>query len=121
MRTVTIEVAGLLSPLSALGVQKQLARLAGVTKAEVNYVAGSATITYDETVIDLSSIKAKVHECGYHCAGEVLPKHVCVPDDPPGDALAIAPVHDHPYHAGHATPAAHGAEAMPREHAAPAE
>lgn len=34
MRTVTIEVAGLLSPLSALGVQKQLARLAGVTKAE---------------------------------------------------------------------------------------
>jgi P-type Cu2+ transporter len=121
MKTVTIDVAGLLSALSALGVQKQLAALPGVEKVEVNYVAGSATVTFDETVTNLKTIKAKVHECGYHCAGEVLPKHVCVPDDPPGDALAIAPVHDHPYHAGHATPAAHGAEAMPREPAARAE
>jgi Cu2+-exporting ATPase len=117
MKTVTIDVAGLLSALSALGVQRQLARLAGVKKAEVNYVAGSATVTYDETVIDLSSIKAKVHECGYHCTGEVLPKHVCVPDDPPGDALAV-PADEHRHHAGHALHESHGAAAMPREHAA---
>ena len=64
MRTVTIEVAGLLSPLSALGVQKQLARLAGVTKAEVNYVAGSATVTFDDAVTDLSAISAVENNVG---------------------------------------------------------
>jgi len=119
MRTVTVEVAGLLSALSALGVEKQLARLPGVTKAEVNYVAGSATVTYDETVTDLAAIKVKVHECGYHCTGEVLPKHVCVPDDPPGDALAVAvAAHEHHHHATVTSHAAHQAEAMPDEHAA---
>ena len=121
MKTVTIDVAGLLSALSALGVQKQLAALPGVEKAEINYVAGSATVTFDETVIDLRSIKAKVHECGYHCTGEMLPKHVCVLDDPPGDALAEAvPAHEDHRHAVHASDAAHRAEAMPGEHAAAA-
>ena len=64
MRTVTIEVAGLLSPLSALGVQKQLSRLPGVTKAEVNYVAGSATVTFDEVVTDLSAISGVENNVG---------------------------------------------------------
>lgn len=41
MRTVTIEVRGLLSVLSARGVEKQLAKLPGVHKAEVNYIADS--------------------------------------------------------------------------------
>jgi len=118
MKTATIEVTGMLSALSALGVQKQLTRLPGVRKAEVNYVAGSATVTYDETVIDLKALKAKVHECGFHCSGEVLPKHVCVPDDPPDDALAVTvPIHgDH----GHARHEAHQTEAVPHKHTAAA-
>ena len=121
MKTTTIEVGGLLSALSAHGVQKQLARLPGVKKAEVNYVAGSATVTFDETVADLKTIKAKVHECGYHCAGEQVPRHVCVPDDPPGEALAVAvPAHKHRHPAGRAPHESHGAAAMPGEHAAPA-
>src|SRR3970040_2552885 len=79
----------MLSTLCAHGVQKHLTRLPGVKKAEVNYVAGSATVTYDDTVTDVKAIKAKVHECGYHCSGEVLPKHVCAPDDPPSEAVAV--------------------------------
>ncbi|MFZ5790094.1 MAG: heavy metal translocating P-type ATPase [Pseudomonadota bacterium] len=119
MKTVTIEVAGLLSTLSALGVQKQLARLAGVRKAEVNYVAGSATVTFDETVTDLKAIKAKVQECGYHCAGERLPKHVCVPEDPPGEALAVAaPAREERRQETHATHAAHRTRPMTGEQAA---
>ena len=118
MRTVTIEIAGLLSSLSALGVQKQLARLHGVTKVEVNYVAGSATVTFDESATTLQAIKAKVQECGYHCAGERVPKHVCVAEDPPDEALAAAtPVHRHTTHATHAG----RDEATTGEHAAPAE
>ncbi|MFH1820092.1 heavy metal translocating P-type ATPase [Thiobacillus sp.] len=110
MKTVTIEVGNLLSALSALGVEKQLAKLPGVHKAEVNYVAGSATVVYDETVTELKAIKARVRECGYHCAGESLPKHVCVPEDPPAAAAVAAPAphaaHDHAAHAAHAEHAA---------------
>ncbi|MDP1645395.1 MAG: heavy metal translocating P-type ATPase [Thiobacillus sp.] len=116
MKTVTIEVGDLLSALSALGVEKQLMKLPGVHKAEVNYVAGSATVVYDETIADIKTIKARVHECGYHCAGERLPKHICVPEDPPA-AAAIAPAapvgHAHE-HAGHAAPAGK-ADAMAHE------
>lgn len=83
MKTVTIEVSGLLSAMSASGVEKQLAKLTGVLKAEVNYVAGSATVEYNETLVDLKTLKARVHECGYHCTGEMLPKHVCVPEGSP--------------------------------------
>lgn len=89
MRTTTVEVGGLISALSARGVEKQLTKLPGVMKADVNYVAGSATITFDETVTDLRTIKAKVRRCGYHCAGEQLPRHICTPEDPPGEAATI--------------------------------
>ena len=118
MKTAVVEVAGLLSSLSALGVQKQLARLRGVTKVEVNYVAGSATVTFDETVIDLKTIKVKVRECGYHCAGEVLPKHICAPADPPAPSAALVIETGHA-HAGHVAQRAPG-KAAHEEHAAAA-
>lgn len=85
MRTRVIEVGGMLSALSAHGVEKQLARLRGVERAEVNYVSGSATVVYDETVIDLETIKAKVHKCGYHCSGELVPMHLCKPEHLPAE------------------------------------
>jgi len=90
MKTSMIEVGGLVSALSARGVEKQLLKLTGVIKTEVNYVAGSATVVYDETVIDLRAIKDRVQECGYHCGGEQVPKHVCLPDDPPAGAATVA-------------------------------
>ena len=85
MKTSVIEVGGMLSALSARGVEKQLARLRGVERAAVNYVSGSATVIYDETVIDLWTIAAKVHECGYHCSGELVPKHLCKPEHLPSE------------------------------------
>jgi P-type Cu2+ transporter len=101
MKTVTVDVGGMISVLSARGIEKQLARLPGVHHAEVNYVAGSATVMYDERHTDLKTIKAQVDECGYHCAGELTAKHVCEPEDPPAAAAAVAHV-DHAMHAGHA-------------------
>ena len=85
MKTSVIEVGGMLSALSAHGVEKQLAKLRGVERAEVNYVSGSATVVYDETVIDLKAIKARVHKCGYHCGGELVPKHLCKAEDSPSE------------------------------------
>jgi Cu2+-exporting ATPase len=83
MKSSVIEVDGMLSVLNAHGVEKQLAKLRGVERAEVNYVSGSATVVYDETVIDLNAIKSRVHKCGYHCSGELVPKHLCKAVDPP--------------------------------------
>jgi len=108
MKTIIVEVGGLLSTLSARGVEKQLSKLIGVKKAEVNYVAGSATVVYDEKVVDLKTIKARVHKCGYHCAGEQMPKHVCVPEDPPVAA------HAHGTH-GERKVGEHKPDAMARE------
>ena len=76
MKTTVIDVRDLLSPLSARGVEKQLAQMHGVEQADVNNVSGSATVLYDETVTDLNTIKAKVRECGHHCGGELVPKYL---------------------------------------------
>lgn len=88
MKTSIIEVGGLLSVLSARGVEKQLTRLPGVVRAEVNCVSGSTTVKYDEAVTSLRDIKAKLEECGHHCHGELVPRHICTPDDPPGELAA---------------------------------
>ena len=79
MKTGIVEVGSMISALSARGVEKRLVRLPGIRRAEVNYVSGSATVEHDERVIDLKRIKGVIHECGYHCAGELTPRHVCVP------------------------------------------
>jgi P-type Cu2+ transporter len=98
VKTSIIEVSGMLSVLSARGVEKQVARLPGVTRVEVNYPAGSATVVYDDTRVDLKTIKALVRDCGYHCSGELVPRHVCAPEDAPAVAAASAPMAGHAAH-----------------------
>ncbi len=81
MKTSTIEVGELVSTLSAVGVARQLNALPGVFHADVNYVAGSATVHYDEARISLEAIRQRVVDCGYHCRGELAPAHICAPPD----------------------------------------
>ena len=81
MKTSTIEVGELVSTLSAAGVERQLSSLPGVFHANVNYVAGSATVHYDEARIALEAIRQRVVDCGYHCRGELAPAHICDPAD----------------------------------------
>ena len=98
MKTSIIEVGELLSSLSAAGVEQQLTTLPGVHHADVNFVAGSATVHYDESRITLEAIRQRVIDCGYHCRGELLPAHVCGPTD---HKMTGA-------HAGHAMPGGMG-------------
>ena len=79
MKTINLHVGELLSPLGALGVEKQLSKLGGVTAAAVNQVSGSATVTYDEGKISPAVIERAISECGHHCAGELRPLHLCEP------------------------------------------
>ena len=89
MKTIVIDVHDLLSPLSARGVEKQLAKLPGVKQIDVNSVSGSARIVYDETLTTLNAITTKVRECGHHCSGESVPKHLCAQELPPGNAQVM--------------------------------
>jgi Cu2+-exporting ATPase len=77
MKTAVVEVAGLLSVLSAEGVQRQLQKMPGVHHADVNYVAQSANVHYDEQQVTLDDIRRRIVECGYHCRGEMVPNHLC--------------------------------------------
>ena len=99
MKTSTIEVGELVSTLSAAGVHRQLSTLPGVHHTDVNYVAGSATVHYDDARVTVEAIRQRVVDCGYHCRGELVPAHVCDVADHKkvGDA-----------HAGHAGHAMHG-------------
>ena len=102
MKGAVIEVGGLLSALSAAGVEKKLRQLPGVHHANVNYVSQSANVHYDDSRLTLEELKKRVVECGYHCRGEMVPAHVCEPTTPSGGSPAQ---HAH---------AAHGA---PHDHA----
>jgi Cu2+-exporting ATPase len=95
-----MEVRGLLTAECGLGVEKRLLKLAGVHRASVNPVSGTATVEYDERAVKPEAIKAAVHDCGYGCTGRQLPHHVCKPDDDPP-----------PVHAGHGAHAAHAGHA----------
>ena len=100
MKNTVVEIRGLLSALSARGVEKQLLRLPGIKKADVNYVTSSATVTYDEATVDIDAIDARIHECGYHCSGEWLPRHVCDQEGPQGKVGIVSrSAHDgHSFH-----------------------
>ena len=37
------------------------------------------TVEYDETVTGVAALRDKVNECGFHCTGQIMPKHVCEP------------------------------------------
>jgi Cu2+-exporting ATPase len=95
-------------------------------------MSDTVVVGYDEAVISEAEIRRLIEECGYHCRGEVLPKHICAPE--PGQAVVRRPPAltgedaDHAGHETHAMPvmapaktqspvAEHVGHAMPVEEA----
>ena len=119
MKTTVIDVRDLLSPLSAQGIEKRLATLPGIKQIDVNNVSGSAIVLYDETVTDLNAITTKLRECGHHCGGELLPKHLCVrnfPHDAQASAASSSPT-PAAIHTDHAENTQHAESASQADHA----
>jgi Cu2+-exporting ATPase len=87
----TLEVGDLFSVLGAHGIERQLRRVAGVDRVSVNPVSGLTTVAYDPGMTGLSVIQAAIEECGFHCAGEALPRHICDDHPMPSRASAGAP------------------------------
>ncbi len=63
-----------------------LGRQPGVLSVEVNPVAQTATVMFDPARTSLAELRGWVIECGYLCAGQSVPAHMCDPmaePDPP--------------------------------------
>jgi Cu2+-exporting ATPase len=102
--TTTIHVGGLHWATSEATVERTLAARPGVLAVEANATAQSATITFDPTATDEATLAGWVRECGYHCAGSVVPRHVCPPGD--GDTGSGGGRSRHLGHDEHAGPGA---------------
>ncbi len=77
--TVVLQVAGLHYASEKLVVEQVLGHRPGVLAVEANPVAQTAGVTFDPSVTSVGSLRDWVIECGYHCAGESVPAHVCDP------------------------------------------
>ena len=87
MKTSAIEVHEMLSVFSVDEVEKLIGEVPGVQSVTVNFVAGNATVRYDETQLEATDIKSAVRQRGHDAA------------TPAGTAPDEG-------HAGHAPPAA---------------
>jgi Cu2+-exporting ATPase len=103
METAVLEVSGVQWVTEKAVVEAVLGRRPGVVSVDANPVAQTATITYDPARTSVAELAGWIRDCGYHCQGQSVPRHVC-------DPLLEAPTHaGHPAHATHAAPMDHRA------------
>ena len=68
MKTSVMEVHDMLSVLSVDGVEQRIGEVPGVESVTVNFAAGTATVRYDETRLEIADIKSAVRQIGYESA-----------------------------------------------------
>jgi Cu2+-exporting ATPase len=109
--TAVLDVRGMLRASEKQVVEAVLRRRPGVERVEANPVAQSATVTYDTSVTSVADLRRWVEECGFHCAGQSVPSHVCDP------MLEHGREHAHEHADAHAEPMTHEAAAGHGGHA----
>lgn len=99
--TVILQTGGMQFASEKTKVESHFARLAGVVDVEANPVSQTATVTFDPQLTSAEDLRERVVECGYHCAGESLPNHVCHVEEPhaePGEDRSPHAVMGHGSH-----------------------
>src|SRR5665811_174897 len=91
MKTSVIKVHDMLSVWSVDEVEERIGEVPGVESVTVNYAAGSATVRYDETRLEIADIRSAVRQSGYKSAGESQPKPVSEPKPAHKDIGAPSP------------------------------
>jgi P-type Cu2+ transporter len=108
-QTTVLHVGGLHYASEKAVVEGVLERRPGVVAVEANPVSQTATVTFDPGITSVAELRRWVQDCGYHCAGQSVPGHVCdplvSPDHGPHDHAAVerseeAHGHGHGGHAG---------------------
>jgi P-type Cu2+ transporter len=89
--TAVLHVGGLNWASEKAVVERVLSRRPGVRLVEANPVAQTATVTFDTALTSVAELRRWVQECGYHCAGQSVPSHVCDPMAEPGPAAGQGP------------------------------
>jgi Cu2+-exporting ATPase len=87
--TVVLHVGGIHRGSEKTVVESVLGRRPGVLRVEANPVSQTATVTYDTGQTSVAALRQWVEDCGYHCAGQSVPTHVCDPmaePEPPSEA-----------------------------------
>jgi copper chaperone CopZ len=64
-QTLTLPVRGMTCGNCSRGVERKLASTPGVTKANVNLEAGSATVEFDDSVVQPDKLAGAVRALGY--------------------------------------------------------
>ncbi|QIK77361.1 heavy metal translocating P-type ATPase [Nocardioides piscis] len=103
MATTVLEVSGVQWASSKNVAEAVLARRPGVLSVDANPVSQTATVTYDRNRTNLSELRAWVRQCGFHCAGQSVPQHVCDPMTEPRSATGHDGHITQDAHAGHPT------------------
>jgi P-type Cu2+ transporter len=90
--TTVLHVGGLHYATEKNVVEHALGARPGVLAVDANPVAQTATVTFDPSRTSVHELSAWVEECGFHCAGQSVPGHVC---DPMAEPAHRAVAHDH--------------------------
>ena len=77
--TTVLEVGGLNWASEKAVVEQVLGRRPGVQLVEANPVSQTATVTFDTAQTSVAELRRWIEECGYHCAGQSVPAHICDP------------------------------------------
>src|SRR4051812_16817421 len=94
-RTAVLEVSGVHWASPKAVAEAVLQRRPGVLHVEANPVSQTATVTYDPTRTSVAQLTGWVRDCGYHCAGQSVPQHVCDPAAEPHDPATTAAHGEH--------------------------
>jgi Cu2+-exporting ATPase len=116
--TAVLHVGGLHYASEKRVVEEVLSHRPGVMSVEANPVAQTATVAYDPEVTSVADLREWIRDCGYHCAGQSVPGHVCdplvMPDHGPHDHAAAQRA-DHAHGHGHGGHAGMSMDAMVRD------
>ena len=82
--TTVLHVGGLHYASEKAVVEHALGNRPGVLAVDANPVAQTATVTFDAAQTSVEDLRRWVEDCGYHCAGQSVPGHVCDPMAEPG-------------------------------------
>jgi len=105
--SVVLHVGGLRFATEKAVVERVLGRRPGVLSVSANPVAQTATVTFDPEKTSVAGLRRWVEQCGYHCAGQSVPDHICDAMEEPRPAAVARPApatspHEAMGHGGHA-------------------
>jgi Cu2+-exporting ATPase len=105
LATAVLEASGMLRASEKAVVESALGRRPGVEEVEANPVAQTANVVYDPSVTSVEELRRWVTDCGFHCAGQSVPDHICDPlmePAPQGPEKPAAIPEEAMGHGGHA-------------------